>query len=131
MTFDSNVAFNGEVSGMNISFPEVIDVNMASFVAGEDELRDVMKVESQNGYFHISAAGTHLVKTGSGHISHILVTGGAAGTIKVYDSTTAPGTVIADFDSTNAIATYTFNALFSEGLTVVTSANTKLTVFSN
>jgi hypothetical protein len=108
-----------------------LSVNLAAFIAGEDEDRDVMKVESQNGYFHISEAGTHLVKTGSGHLSHILVTGGSAGTILVYDSPTAPGEIIASFDSTNSIATYTFDALFSEGLTVVTSANTKLTVFSN
>ena len=58
----------------------------------------------------------------------IVVQGGTAGTIIGYDSTTASGDIVFSFDSTNALNTYTFNRELSIGLTVVTSAATKLTV---
>lgn len=76
----------------------------------------------------ISTATTTSVKSGKGILRSITVTGGTAGTITVYDNTAASGTVLADFASTNTANTYTFNANFTTGLTVVTGAATKLTV---
>lgn len=54
--------------------------------------------------------------------------GGTAGTIIGYDNTVGSGSIIFSFDSTNALNTYTFDEEFVNGLTVVTSAATKLTV---
>lgn len=76
----------------------------------------------------ISTATTTSIKSGKGVLRAIVVTGGTAGTIVVYDNTAASGTVLADFASTNTANTYTFNANFTTGLTVVTGAATKLTV---
>lgn len=77
---------------------------------------------------YISTATTTVVKTGSGVIGSVTVTGGAAGTIVIYDNTAASGTIIASFDSTAALATYLRDKTFTTGLTIVTSAATKITV---
>lgn len=78
---------------------------------------------------YISTAATTVAKASSGELGYINVTGGTAGTIIVYDNTAASGTILASFDSTNALQTYEFGGIrFKIGLTVVTSAATKLTV---
>ncbi len=77
---------------------------------------------------HISTATTTVLKSGSGYLRSITVTGGTAGTIIVYDNTAASGTILASFGSTNALATYTFEGEFDTGLTIVTSAATLLSV---
>lgn len=76
----------------------------------------------------ISTGVTTLVATGTCTLHTITVTGGTTGTIKVYDALTATGTAKIDFDTTNALATYTFDIAFATGMTIVTSAATKLTV---
>lgn len=54
---------------------------------------------------HISTATT-TAKTGTGQLGSIIVTGGAAGTIIIYDNTSGSGTTLASFSSTNAIEQY-------------------------
>ena len=67
------------------------------------------------------------MKSGTGVLHTLVVQGGVAGTIIGYDNTTASGTIVFSFDSTNALNTYTFDEEFVNGLTIVTSAATKLT----
>lgn len=105
-----------------------IEVGLAEKLAGEDLANDVMKTEQRFSYSTISTATTTTVKSGTGFIQRIIVTGGTAGTIIIYDNTAGSGTQIANFDSTNAIATYEINAEFDTGLTIVTGAATKITV---
>lgn len=76
---------------------------------------------------YIATATTTAVATGPGTLHTISVQGGVAGTIIAYDNTAGSGTILASFDSTNALATYTFDVRFSKGLTIVTSTATKLT----
>jgi len=76
----------------------------------------------------ISTATTTLVKSGSGYLHTLSVTGGTAGTIRVYDSLVGSGAFIADFGSTNGLMTYTLDVDFAIGLTIVTSAATLVTV---
>ncbi len=102
----------------------------ATLHAGEDITNDVQKVEQRFTPTYISTATTTTIKSGAGFIHTLTVNGGTAGTIIVYDNTAASGTIIASFDSTNALATYTFDVTFSVGLTIITSAATKLTVSS-
>ena len=101
---------------------------LGTTIAGEDIPNDVTKVEFRNNATYISTATTTVVKTGAGLLHAVVVTGGTAGTIIGYDNTTASGTILFSFDSTNALESYQFNVSFAVGLTVVTSANTKLTV---
>ncbi len=80
-------------------------------------------------YASIATATTTTVKTGQGILHNILVTGGSAGTITVYNNTMAStDTIIASFSSTNALASYPFDVGFSSGCTVVTGAATNITV---
>lgn len=76
----------------------------------------------------INTATTTVVVTGQGTLVNIIINGGTTGTITIYDNTAASGTKIADFDTTNSIASIPFGSKFAKGLTVVTSAATKLTV---
>lgn len=102
--------------------------SLGTKIAGEDLTNDVIRVEHQMGYATISTATTTTVKTGAGVLHNIIVTGGTTGTIVIYDNTAGSGTKIADFDTTNALAVYPFHCKFSTGLTIITSAATKITV---
>lgn len=136
-------AINGQPAVYNATTPTLVDdqgaalqvdlngnamETLATRIAGEDLVADVQKVEQRNNAQYISTATTTTCKTGAGLLHTITVNGGTAGTIIVYDNTAASGTIIASFDSTNALATYTFDAIFATGLTVITAAATKLTV---
>jgi hypothetical protein len=103
-------------------------VTLATLLAGEDQTNNVTKVEQRFNATYISTATTTVVKGSGGFLHSIVVQGGTTGTIKVYDNTAGSGTVIADFDTTNAIASYQFNCVCATGITVVTSAATKLTI---
>lgn len=77
----------------------------------------------------ISTATTTLLKTGAGQMGGIFVTGGTAGTIKIYDGINASGTLVEDIGSTNAIGFYPIRRSFRVGLCIVTSAATTLTTY--
>lgn len=102
--------------------------SLGTTIAGEDIPNDVTKVEMRNNATYISTATTTVCKTGAGLLNTVTVQGGTAGTIIGYDNTAASGTILFSFDSTNALATYTFNVSFAIGLTVVTAAATKCTI---
>jgi hypothetical protein len=104
------------------------DMSLGTLLAGEDLPNGVIKIEQRFSYATISTATTTTIKSGAGFLHSIVVTGGTAGTVIVYDNTAGSGTKIADFDSTNAIAAYSFNVSFTTGLTIVTGAATKITI---
>ena len=84
-----------------------------------------------NTYYNttaISTATTTLVKTGAGILGNFVVTGGVAGTVKVYDGINATGILIVDLGSTNALATYILDRAFRVGLCIVTSSATTVSV---
>jgi hypothetical protein len=105
-----------------------IKSNQATLLAGEDLATNRLQVEQRFTPTYISTATTTTAKTGAGILHSIVVQGGTTGTIIIYDNTAASGTILASFDTTNALATYSFNCLFTTGLTIITSAATKLTV---
>lgn len=102
--------------------------NLGTTIAGEDITNDRLKTEYRGASAYISTATTTTVKTGAGHLHSVVVNGGTAGTIIGYDNTAASGTILFSFDSTNALNTYMFDVAFSTGLTIITSAATKLSV---
>ena len=102
--------------------------NLGTTIAGEDITNDRLKTEYRGSSAYISTATTTTVKTGAGHLHSIVVNGGTAGTIIGYDNTAASGTILFSFDSTNALNTYMFDVSFYIGLTIITSAATKLSV---
>lgn len=103
-------------------------VSLATLVEGEDQTLHRMGVLPKYNFVAISTATTTVVKGSAGVLQSITVTGGTAGTIIIYDNTSASGTIIASFDSTNVPMTYFFNAIAATGITIITSAATKLSV---
>ena len=103
--------------------------SLATRLAGEDISRGIMKTQQEFQPYAITTAGSYPASMGPCLLGSIVVQGWAAGTIKIYDNTSATGTPILDFDSTNAIASYPINCKFSIGCYIVTSANTKVTAF--
>ena len=87
-----------------------------------------MPVYTQASVAYISTQTTTQVVTGPATLHTITVTGGAAGTIIVYDAASGTTGTVISFDSTNAIATYTFDIAFGNGIRIATGAATKLTV---
>jgi hypothetical protein len=119
---------DGDSTGLFVDATGNLLVSLATATAGEDIANDVQKVENRYSYATISTAATTTVKSAAGFLHRLTVTGGTTGTIVVYDNTTATGTKIADFDTTNALASYELNVSFATGLTIITSAATKITV---
>lgn len=118
----------GQNSGFRADSTANILSSLGTRIAGEDLTNDVLKSRYSGSFTYISTATTTVCKSGAGHLGKITVQGGTAGTIIGYDNTAASGTALFSFDSTNALATYTFDVVFGTGLTIVTSAATKLTV---
>lgn len=77
-------------------------------------------------------ASTILVKTGSGFLHSLIVTGGTAGTINVFDNIEGSGTSIAKFgdggisitglEGTAKAETFIFDIAFQTGLEIETTA---------
>lgn len=105
-------------------------VTLATKLAGEDLVADVIKVEQANFYTHISTATTTTIKSGAGFLHSVVITGGTLGAWRAYDNTSGSSTLIASFDGTPAVGVYTFNTRFNVGLTIVTDTAIKLTVMS-
>lgn len=79
-------------------------------------------------YKAINSAATTIVKSGAGILHTLVVTGGTAGTINVYDSTGGATSNIANYSSTNTPNTYVFDVGFTSGCTVVTGGATSVTI---
>jgi hypothetical protein len=91
----------------------------------------ILTTESQFSYYTITTATTSVIKTGSGLINNIIILGGTAGNITVYDSTTASGNrILPTFNPTSISQPIAIplSAKFSTGLTIVTAAATLITV---
>ena len=77
---------------------------------------------------NITTATTTVVKTGIGRLKAIVVNTTAAGTITIYDNTSAAGTKIGTMKTSIAENTYTYECRFQTGLTIVTGAASDITV---
>lgn len=79
---------------------------------------------------NITSATTTTAKSGAGMLSKIIINTSAAGTITVYDSTSASGTKLATITavaSGNPVS-LSYDIPFGTGLTIVTSASMDITV---
>jgi len=103
-------------------------VDLETKIAGEDLTNDVLKVNQVFSPTYISTATTTVVKTGSGLLHSIVIGETAAGAITIYDNTAGSGTTIGVLKASVAEGTYTFDASFATGLTIVTAGASKITV---
>lgn len=77
---------------------------------------------------YISTATTTLVKTGAGVVHCIMLGETAAGGITLFDGLSSAGTVMCVLKSSIAEGTYILDREFTTGLTILTSAASKLSV---
>lgn len=108
--------------------PAIQNVGMYDKIAGEDLTNDVLKVNQVFSNTYISSATTTVVKTGAGLLHTIVIGETAAGATTIYDNTAASGTIIAVLKASIAEQTFTFDAAFAIGLTVVTAGASKISV---
>lgn len=81
-------------------------------------------------YKNLSASG--LVKTGAGTIRGVMVASSTGGTIKLWDNTSAAGTVIVNTTaSITAPAFFPIEGSFTTGLYCTISGTADVTVFYN
>lgn len=82
-----------------------------------------------NGFEHMAIAQTRLITSGAGVLKHIVVNTTAAGTISIYNNTTAVAAdLIAVLKSNIAEGTYKYDVRFTKGLTIVTAAASDITI---
>lgn len=79
-------------------------------------------------YAYISSIATTPVKGSAGFLHSITVGETAAGAITIYDHPTGVGTVVAVLKASVAEQTFIFDVAFTNGLTIVTAAASKLSV---
>mgnify|MGYP001574546480 CR=1 FL=1 len=80
-------------------------------------------------FSNITTAATTAIKTGLGVLHTLTVnTKGSGSTATIYDNTAGSGTKIATVDTATAPITFTYDAKFSTGLTVVTVGTADLTI---
>lgn len=101
-------------------------VTQATTLAGEDVANDVQKVETRGAAVNILTATTTTVKSGPGHLNHLIAVGGTMGNVTIYDNTAASGTVLFGPATPTAGGVIAADIEFSVGLTVVTSAATAI-----
>jgi len=78
-------------------------------------------------YKYISTNTTTICKYGAGELTRI-VNVDNAGSVTIYDNTSATGTIIATIDTAKALGDLTFGVPFSNGLTIVTATGAKIVV---
>ena len=85
------------------------------------------KLDSESIYKYIGTNTTTVCKYGAGRLLRINNLDNA-GTITIYDNTSAAGTIIAAIDAAKVLGTINFECPFNNGLTIVTATNAKLVV---
>lgn len=99
---------------------------LATTLAGEDVVNDVRKTETRGAAVNILTATTTTVKSGPGHLNHLIAVGGTMGNVTIYDNTAASGTVLFGPATPTAGGVIVADIEFSVGLTVVTAAATAI-----
>lgn len=79
-------------------------------------------------YAYSSSTAVTTVKSSSGYLHSITVTGGTTSPVDIYDGAIVSTAQIASYTTTNALQTYFFDVNFSSGCTVFTNGGLKYTV---
>lgn len=121
---------NGDTDNLQLDSSGNLLVNLAKLISGEDQTWQYMKVmQGPATYSNISADA--LVKSGGGRFFGFICNSTSSGTVKIYDSTAASGTVIMNTFTPAASGMYTFpfGVSFSTGLYFDITNTLDVTVF--
>ena len=120
-------SFIGTVSAASLS-SQAVQVEQTTVSAGEAIADDVIKAEMRGYPVPITTATTTVLKSGPGWLHNCHILGGTPGTITIYDNTAGSGAVIVPtFTPPAGIFSLPFDAVFSVGAYVITSAATSIT----
>lgn len=119
---------NGQRGEIQLDSRADLLISQATKIAGEDLSNDVLKAEFQYSTTRISTATTTVIKASPGYLKSITVCATAAGAITVYNNTAASGTIVTVLKASIAEQTFTFDAVMSTGITIVTAAASDITV---
>jgi len=131
----ANPIDDGDVGYVAINSLRQMRADLATKLAGEDMYLDVMHVADDGPSYLITAAGTYVVKAGSGILKRLIFlnVSAAASTITIYDNTAGSGTVImptANMTTTelpaNAPHEVECGIDFTVGLTIVVTGATNV-----
>lgn len=111
-----------------------LNVNVNTYISGEDSPNDVLKVEQQMSYTNITTNTNTIIKTGVGYIKGFTINNTALLTvtnltITVYDNSAASGTIIGTFTVPFGLTTalpfeIELCTKFNTGLTIATAGPT-------
>jgi hypothetical protein len=87
------------------------------------------RIQENYSSAYIGTATTTVIKPSAGFLHTLTLGETAAGAITIYDNATAAsGTIIAAFKASIAEQTFTIDAAFKNGCTIITAGASKLTV---
>jgi hypothetical protein len=104
-------------------------VTLGTKLAGEDLTNDVMKVEDQANYTNTTASV--LVKTGAGRVFGFIINSHTAGTLKLWDNTSAATTVLVEtytFTAGSGVVTFPAAVKFTTGLYATIGGTANVTI---
>lgn len=101
---------------------------MGTLLSGENQTLNRETTIVNNTYSNITTATTTVVKGSAGYLHSITVNTTAAGTITIYDNTSAAGSKIGTLKASIGENTYVYDVAFGTGLTIVTGAASDITV---
>jgi len=97
-------------------------------LAGEDTPNDVLKVEQRFAYNNITTASTTVIKSSPAFLHCVVINTTAAGTITIYDNTSAAAPTVATIVASANPGSYCYDVSLANGLVVVTGAASNITV---
>jgi hypothetical protein len=102
-------------------------VTLGTLIAGEDQAKDLIKVEQRYLFLNVASATTTTIENAI-FLHAIVINTTAAGGITIYDNTEASGTKVGTLKASVVEGTYTYNCLLGTGLTIVTAAASDITI---
>lgn len=104
-------------------------VTLSRQIAGEDLTNDVLKVQERNSYANYTTSAANVTKSAAGFLHTVTVNAAPTSAIEIYDNSAASGNLIATLPASAVVGTYTYDVIFTTGLTVNTaSADSDVTI---
>ncbi len=108
------------------AYGQVVRAFLNELLACENVIANICMVETHGAAVNILTATTTTIKSGPGHVNHLIAVGGTMGNVTIYDNTAASGVVLFGPATPTAGGVIVADIEFSVGLTVVTAAATAI-----
>lgn len=106
-------------------------VNLNTVISGENQAKNRMMMTRPGSLTRITSATTTTAVSGTGILAKIIIEVATTGTVTVYDNTAGSGTILTILPIGTTAEVYSFDASFTTGLTLVTSAADRVVVIAD